>query len=641
MEELERSGKSQEREENSENELSDKNDSVFLYLHRSHLCALEASQCSRSLRICILSKNFIVDMSPLQICTELIKLDLHSNQIRIVPDKKFWGEMKKLKLLYLHDNSFVKLKNMCSLSACPNLIALTLYDCPVSLKKGYRRVMVNSIWSLKILDRYVISDEEVIENFMLPERFKALNKRLFCDITPKVIKDTDYEKEVYQMNCIISKINKIVAHNSPVVIVQRWIRGHLTRRMWTKPYHKLLQREPVIIPEKIAIKIQKEKEGTCTTKEDEKSAKETEGEKPTLPGRKAETVPRGEKGPKPYGIFSLEHKALLSCALSELRKKEYPQQPRKLKRIPVSKVSEERTISQEINLNFIMPVIKVHMSLPSIFKHSSKPKEIKQELYHLPVYRLCHFTDGQSKFKISHRLERDKKKDATRPHSIIDFSPLYSIDRQYRNREKMQNFQNKKQHVAMIHFADQMANENFQEYVQEKNYFIKKRNKDQSKKIEESLQKYQETTSKLMEKFQERRSCFLEEVKFKAQQRLMVEDISNQLTTLTKELFQFDRYKRKQDIVKNNKSIAKEMKETDKYHKELIKKMKKGRIRAIHKRHVEEKLIINTIAAQKASDRIQEARDKVAAMKSHRVHMNIPYGHPRNSFLSSPFTFLK
>uniref|UniRef100_A0A4X2KXM0 Leucine rich repeats and IQ motif containing 3 n=1 Tax=Vombatus ursinus TaxID=29139 RepID=A0A4X2KXM0_VOMUR len=179
---------SPEREENSENELSDKNDSVFLYLHRSHLCALEASQCSRSLRICILSKNFIVDMSPLQICTELIKLDLHSNQIRIVPDKKFWGEMKKLKLLYLHDNSFVKLKNMCSLSACPNLIALTLYDCPVSLKKGYRRVMVNSIWSLKILDRYVISDEEVIENFMLPERFKALNKRLFCDITPKVIK---------------------------------------------------------------------------------------------------------------------------------------------------------------------------------------------------------------------------------------------------------------------------------------------------------------------------------------------------------------------------------------------------------------------------------------------------------------------
>ncbi|XP_036613696.1 leucine-rich repeat and IQ domain-containing protein 3 [Trichosurus vulpecula] len=640
--ESEKRSSSQESKKTSENELNDGKDSVLLNLHGSHLCALEGSQCSSSLRICILSKNFIIDMSPLGSCTKLVKLDLHSNQIRIVPDKDFWGEMKELKLLYLHDNSFVKLKNVCSLSGCPNLIALTLYDCPVNLKKGYRHVVVNSIWSLKILDHYVISDEEVIENWPLPERFKALNRRLFCDITPVVVKDTNYEKEVDQVNCVISKINEIVAHNSPVVILQRWIRGHLTRRMWTKPYFKWLLSKPVIIPQKISIKVPKETDGKYTTKEDEKSDKETEEEKLTSPESKAETVPEGPGVPRLHGISSSRHNALISCALSELRKKESPQQFPKFKHRKVTKVSEEEeTVHQEMGLNFRMPVIKVPMSLPPMYTYSSKPKEIRQEIHHRPVYRLCHFVDSQSKFKISHRLERDKKKEPTGPRGTVDFAPFYSIDRQYKNRKKMENFQNKKQFVAMIHFADEMANENLQEYIQEKNYFIKKRNKDQSKKIKESLQKFQETTSKLMEKFQDKSSFFVEVAKFKAEERLMVEDISNQLTTLTTELFRFDRYKRKQDIVKKNKAIVKDIKEMDKSRKELVKKMKTGRIKAIHKRHLEEKSIIHTIAAQKAADRFQEAKDKVSAMKSHRVHVNIPYGHPRNSFLSSSFTFLK
>ncbi|XP_043857104.1 leucine-rich repeat and IQ domain-containing protein 3 [Dromiciops gliroides] len=639
--ESERRSSSRERKQTRGSQLNNVNEFAFLNLHGMHLSLLEASQCCSSLRICILSKNFLTDMSPLRSCTKLIKLDLHSNQIRIVPDKTFWVEMKELKLLYLHDNSFVKLKNVCSLSACPNLMALTLYDCPVSLKKGYRHVLVNSIWSLKILDHYVISDDEVIENWTLPERFKAFNKRLLCDITSVVAKGTNYEKEVGQMNGIISKINKIVAHNSPVVIVQRWIRGHLTRRMWTKPYLKGLPRK-FVLPEKVTIKLPKKNEGKSMTKEDDKSDSETEEEKPTSPESKVKKFPKAKRVLKPYEIFPLKHKDLVSCALSELRKKESPIQPPKIKRHRVAKVSEEKkTVDQEMGLNFRMPVIKVHMSLPSIRKYSSEPREIKREIYHRPIYRLCHFIEGQSKFKISHRFERDKKKEATRTHGTLDFSPLYSIDRQYNNKEKVENVQKKIQFVAMLQIADEVANENVHEYLQEKNYLIKKRNKEQSKKLEESFQKFQETRLRLMDKFQERRNSFLEGAKFKAQERLMVGDMSNQHTTLAKELFQFDRYKGKQDIVMKNKRLVKEMKHMDKYNKELVKQMKKGRIKAIHKRHVEEQLIIHTIATQKASDRIQEVKNKVAAMKSHRVHVNLPYGHPKNSFLSSSFTFLK
>lgn len=109
-------------------------------------------------------------------------------QVKNLPDTKFWSGLKNLKLLYLHDNGFVKLKNICMLSACPSLIALTMFDCPVSLKKGYRHVLVNSIWTLKALDHHVISDEEIIQNWQLPERFKTYNHRLFFNFSPPLKK---------------------------------------------------------------------------------------------------------------------------------------------------------------------------------------------------------------------------------------------------------------------------------------------------------------------------------------------------------------------------------------------------------------------------------------------------------------------
>jgi hypothetical protein len=77
---------------------------------------------------------------------------------------------------------------MCVLSACPNLIALTVFDCPVSLKTGYRHVLVNSIWPLKALDHHVISDEEIVQNWHLPERFATYNHRLFFNFCPALRK---------------------------------------------------------------------------------------------------------------------------------------------------------------------------------------------------------------------------------------------------------------------------------------------------------------------------------------------------------------------------------------------------------------------------------------------------------------------
>lgn len=92
-------------------------------------------------------------------------------------------------MLFLHDNPLGKYETLQSLATCPNLNALTLYDTPLSLKKNYRHHVANSIWTLKALDHYVISDEEIIEDAVFGGQFGTLNPAFrinLCPPTPEV-----------------------------------------------------------------------------------------------------------------------------------------------------------------------------------------------------------------------------------------------------------------------------------------------------------------------------------------------------------------------------------------------------------------------------------------------------------------------
>uniref|UniRef100_A0A8C9BBZ5 Leucine rich repeats and IQ motif containing 3 n=1 Tax=Phocoena sinus TaxID=42100 RepID=A0A8C9BBZ5_PHOSS len=106
----------------NENIIEDQKDFVFVKFSGLHLKSMESFQSCISLRVCIVSNNFITDIRPLQSCIKLVKLDLHGNH------------------------------------------------------------------------------------------------------------GSTYKDEIDNIKFIISKINEILAHNSPVLIVQRWIRGFLVRK---------------------------------------------------------------------------------------------------------------------------------------------------------------------------------------------------------------------------------------------------------------------------------------------------------------------------------------------------------------------------------------------------------------------------
>ena len=79
-----------------------------------------------------------------------------------------------LKIVNLHDNPIVRIDTLQSLSCSNSIVALTMYDTPLSLKRNYRHHMVNSLWSLKALDQYVIADDEIIEDAHFGSRFRAM-----------------------------------------------------------------------------------------------------------------------------------------------------------------------------------------------------------------------------------------------------------------------------------------------------------------------------------------------------------------------------------------------------------------------------------------------------------------------------------
>lgn len=150
-----------------------------------------------------------------------------------LPSASFWFQMKQLRVLLLHNNPLNRLENLKYLAACPRLEILTLYDSPLCMKDNYRHHAVNSIWSLKALDHHVISDEEIIEEAVFDNRFKALgpNFRINLNLTYSD-KEQGLKRELRATNDLISRVNRILAFNSPVLIIQKNIRRYLALKKY-------------------------------------------------------------------------------------------------------------------------------------------------------------------------------------------------------------------------------------------------------------------------------------------------------------------------------------------------------------------------------------------------------------------------
>ncbi|KAK6196198.1 hypothetical protein SNE40_001468 [Patella caerulea] len=213
----------------TERKCKDLNKLQFIKLTGLHLRKPGDLSYCVNVTICILHNNFLTKIDGLGACRHLIKLDLHGNQLAYLPGMPFWSGLRKLRSLILHDNPLARFDILHDLSVCPKLTILTLYDSPLYLKKNYRHHVVNSIWTLKALDNYIISDEEIIEDAVFGPRFAAMAPQFRLNLCPQLKKNSTYKDELEALFITEAKMNFLLSHFSPVLIIQRYVRGFITR----------------------------------------------------------------------------------------------------------------------------------------------------------------------------------------------------------------------------------------------------------------------------------------------------------------------------------------------------------------------------------------------------------------------------
>nr|XP_044604942.1 leucine-rich repeat and IQ domain-containing protein 3 isoform X2 [Equus asinus]XP_044604944.1 leucine-rich repeat and IQ domain-containing protein 3 isoform X2 [Equus asinus] len=602
----------------NENMIQDHKDFVFVKFSGLHLKSMENLQSCISLRVCIFSNNFITDIRPLKSCIKLVKLDLHGNQIKSLPDTKFWSGLKNLKLLYLHDNGFAKLKNVCVLSACPSLLALTMFDCPVSLKKGYRHVLVNSIWPLKALDHHVISDEEIIQNWHLPERFRTYNCRLFFNFCPALKKGSTYEDEINNIKYVISKINEIMAHNSPVLIVQRWIRGFLVRKH-LRPLFLCKKYQEKLIDETKWIYIHKRFE--------DKLFKELFFHPETnITGMLAH---RKRNIHSPIDLkTSSEQRKPVSSALYELKTKDIDVKPKKSRHLfqKGQKESEDEIEDEELDASFRISVFKLPIHTTDSLKYAQVLKKKEQDSFPLYAQPLPTIHPKPAIKKKDMLLKRNVSREFFTTHRAgIKLQTLCDIDKYYSEQKKQEIHNNKAIAVTTAQVAQERVSLTVQENLNKKKYDAQKLTAKANEAIQQRLQQLLQDRLNYLEEVRKRRALFLEDKKQRAEERLLIQNLNNERTLLAKGMMKMARSKKNQATLNKKILIVQQKLETEEYRRDLLKKMKETRAQETHKRHCEEKFVIDMLAFQKACERLQDAKTKVAIVKTNLV-FKVPHG---------------
>ncbi|XP_051021742.1 leucine-rich repeat and IQ domain-containing protein 3 [Acomys russatus] len=595
----------------NENIVEDQKDFVFVKYNGLHLKSMENLQSCISLRVCILSNNFITDIQPLQSCIKLIKLDLHGNQIKTLPDRKFWSGLKNLKLLYLHDNGFSKLKNICVLAACASLIGLTMFDCPVSLKKGYRHVLVNSIWPLKALDHHVISDDEIIQNWHLPERFRMFNHRLFFNVCPALTKGTTYEDETKNIKRIISRINGILAHNSPVLIVQRWIRGYIVRKrmrpyfIYKRPQEKLIR---VLATQWICIGRRHED----SFLEDVFLFKpECDVKGKVAHWKQVRWSPADFK-------YSTEYRKHISCVSYELKTKDIDGKP-KTPRHHIHKGQQEakaESDEEEMDIRFRVPAMKIPLYSHRPLKCGEILKQMKHRYF--PSY-LQPLPATRSKPPIERETYRElkKRREFLATHRTgMQLHMFNDVDKYQSGREQQEHEARKVTAVIAAQVAQERARLDVREHLRKKASMAQKLMEKDNEALQEDLRQIWKEKLTYLAKVRERKSMFLAEKKLNTADHSLVQSINNERTQLLKGIIHVDRMNYNLERLREKRLTVSKKRKTEKHKQSLLRQMRELRAEETRRRHSEEQFVIDTLIFQKACERLEEAKAKAEFIKT-------------------------
>ncbi|XP_004603704.2 leucine-rich repeat and IQ domain-containing protein 3 [Sorex araneus] len=579
-----------------ENVVEEKKNFVFVKFSGLQLKSMENLQSCVSIKVCIFSNNFITDIHPLQNCKKLVKIDLHGNQIKNLPNAEFWSGFKCLKLLFLHNNGISKLKNVCALSACPSLIALTLFDCPVSLKKGYRHVVVNSIWPLKALDYYIVSDEEIVQNWRLPERFKTYSNRLFFNFCRALKKGSTYKSEMDNIQHIISNINRILAHNSPILILQRYVRGYLVRKALS----------PFLSKRKHKYKTGYKAKWICIHKGYDNQL--------SVP---SETNIQGK-------YLRWKHQGVLRRSRDSLSeflaiRTHNSAQGLKLMMFLCQRKLKYDAEDEKLDKSFKISVFKAPIHTADSVKYASVLKTREQDS--LPVYGQPRYTSLQKPlYSYKDIMLKKNMKDFFAVHragmklqSVCDVDRYYSQLKNLEDRDKRVSAQN------MAHASQEKSTLKVQEMLNEKIHNVKKHRLKEKETMQKGFQQFWQNRNLYLTRVKERRNLFLKEKRQKTEERLLIQNLSNERSRVLRGMIHMHRLKMNEEVQNEKKMIVKQRLEIERFQRNLVKQMKEHGTLEAFRSHNKEKFVNDMMAFPEYYENFQDVEAKVNIGKKNLV----------------------
>ncbi|XP_017711023.1 PREDICTED: leucine-rich repeat and IQ domain-containing protein 3 isoform X2 [Rhinopithecus bieti] len=281
-------------------------------------------------------------------------------------------------------------------------------------------------------------------------------------------------------------------------------------------------------------------------------------------------------------------------------------------------------VDEKLDTSFRISVFKLPICTSVSLKNIAVLKENKQDFF--PAYPQPIFaTHPKQIIKKDIRLERSMKEFFATQRAGMKLRTFSDIDKYYTEQKKQECHKEKVRVVAMAQVARERVRVTVNEHLNQKKYATQKLIEENKEIIQNGLRQVWQNRFNYLEKAREKRALFLKEKSQKAAERLLVQNLNNERTLLTRGLLKIDRLKKNEAVLKEKSLIVKQKLKAETYGKNLLKEMKKVRSQEIYKRHCEEKFVMDMIAFEKACERLQDAKTKVAIVKTN-LDFKVPSG---------------
>lgn len=242
------------------------------------------------------------------------------------------------------------------------------------------------------------------------------------------------------------------------------------------------------------------------------------------------------------------------------------------------KESEDETEGEELDASFRISVFKLPIHTSGSLKYAALLKEKEQDYF--PTY-VQPFSTTHQKPEITKKdmlLKGNVRKEFFTTHRTgIKLRTLCDIDKCYSEQKKQESHKKKITAVTLAQVAQERVSLAVQENLNKKKNAAQKLIAKDNETIRNGLQQLWQDRFNYLEKVKERRARFLKEKKQKAEDRLLIQNISNERTLLCKGMIKMDRLRKNQAVLQEKSLIVQQRLEMEKYQKNLLKQMKEIR----------------------------------------------------------------